>query len=130
MKPNKDGMVSALDFTKYLLAISGAVMAFLLSSETSKTIGSEALKTASSDLVKGVLSVALVFFSLSTLGGLLVLARGAQMLSDGDYSLEDRYLKIPGLINVFGFAIAFLCVAVVIAARVWYGATPPLPHSG
>jgi hypothetical protein len=117
MAGKKEGLESALDFTKYLLAIAGGIIAFVLSSDV--------LARVEDITERGLLTAALVLLCLSVLGGIAVLSRGAIMLSEGEYSLEDKYLKWPGLANIFAFGGGFICVALFIGIVLWN--PPPAP---
>lgn len=114
--PKKDGLDAALDFTKYMLAICGAVLAFLL--------GSNVLPTLKSMPGKIALTIAALLFAVSVGAGLFVLARGSTMLSEGEYSLQDAHIRIPGTINILAFFVAILCVAICVAIMIWFPGSP------
>ena len=115
--PAKDGLQAAIDVTKYTLTIAGAAIGFLISSDT--------LKAATEDWQRWILTLSLVGFGLSALGGLLVLMEGATCLANGTYSLEQRTLKYPGLASVFGLAAGFIGTTVFVIAHIWTGHVGP-----
>jgi hypothetical protein len=56
---------------------------------------------------------------VSAIGGILVLMEGASKLSNGSYSLEDKYLQIPGFANVAGLVVGFVFATWFMLANIW-----------
>jgi hypothetical protein len=109
--PSKDGLQSAVEVTKYALALAGGAIAYLL--------GADTLTNASGVLAKLVISASLLGFFLSAIGGLGVLMRAATQLSEEDYDIANRWISWPGLFNIFGLAFGFATAAVFVFMRVW-----------
>ncbi|MBZ9603100.1 hypothetical protein [Phyllobacterium chamaecytisi] len=103
--PDKEGLVTAIEFTKFVLTLDGALIAFLT--------GTSFLAQIDPGWERTALIVALILLGSSLAAGVLVYMRGATMLSDQNYDLADRGLKIPGMINVIGFASGAVAVAVL-----------------
>jgi hypothetical protein len=109
----KEGLQSAIDFTKLLLTLAGGAIAFVI--QPSFIAGSIVLK---------VLSIsALLSLSISVLSGLVSISGSCVMLSEKNYRLEYRFVKYPGIINVITFAIGFVLVAVAVGVKIVGG--PP-----
>ena len=103
----KEGLQAAIDFTKLIMALAGGGIAPVI--QPNFFANSLCLK---------ILSLAALFsLALCMSSGLLVLSGGAPMLATKNYNLESRFIKIPGLINVFSFGIGFLLLAIVIATK-------------
>src|SRR5664280_2471897 len=102
----KEGLQAAIDFTKYLITMAGGAIAFVIKPDY---VGSADLKSLSIGV--------LVLLSISVVTGLLVVSAGSLMLGRGHYDLEDRYIKIPGLINVIAFACSFLLLALEVGIK-------------
>jgi hypothetical protein len=111
--PAKEGLLSAIDVTKYTLAVAGAGIAFLISSDT--------LKNVTSNWGRLTITFALASFGISAVGGLLVLLQGASAISNAEYSLEHPLLKYPGMVNILGLAAGFLCATGFIIGFIWTG---------
>src|SRR5262249_32576695 len=101
----KEGLQTAIDFTKFLLALAGGAIAFVIQPSF----------FAGSGLLKVLCMGALVFLSICVISGLAVFSGGCVMLAQKNYNLEDAHVKIPGLLNVFSFGIGFLFLAVAVA---------------
>ena len=108
LAPEKEGLQSAIDYTKYLLTLAGGAIAFVIQ-PTFYGAGNYQVKLWS--------LLALGFLMLSVISGLFVFSGGSVMLSEKNYNLEHPYVKIPGLINVFSFLIGFICVSVAVAIK-------------
>lgn len=115
--PAKEGLKAAIDVTKYTLAVAGAAIAFLISSDT--------LKAISDGVAKTMVTLALAGFGLSAIGGLLVLLQSASNLANADYDLNQAYIKIPGVVNILGLMVGFICATIFIIATIWTGHLPP-----
>jgi hypothetical protein len=102
----KEGLQTAIDFTKLLMALAGGGIALIIQPNF----------FGGSCWVKLLSVGALIFLVICVVSGLFVASGGAVMLGNRDYNLERRYIKIPGLLNVFsfGFGFLFLSAAVVI----------------
>ena len=120
MSAPKEGLQSALDFTKYALAIAGAAIAFLLSADT--------LKSVTSDASKWLVTGALVSFGVSAIGGILVLMQGASSLANAEYDLGHKYLRLPGLVNVFGLIFGFVFTTTFVIVMLWTNKTATDPN--
>jgi hypothetical protein len=107
--PQKEGLQAAIDFTKYLLTLSGAAIAFVIQPSFS-----------GSDIELRVLSTfSIILLAVCVISGLAVCSRGCVMLANGNYDLEDIFIKIPGLINMFSFGLGFLFLAYAIWHKIW-----------
>lgn len=105
----KEGPQSAVDFTKYLLTLSGGGIAFVIQPSFSGT-----------DLLLKILGTfSIILLSICVISGLAVLSRGSVMLSEANYSLEDARIKIPGVINVFSFGGGFILLAISVWLKLW-----------
>jgi hypothetical protein len=105
---DKDGLQSAIDFTKLLMALAGGAIALII--QPNFFAGSYWLK---------VLSIgALIFLSICVLRGLVVFSGASVNLANKNYDLECKYVKIPGLVNLFSFALGFASLAAVVAMKV------------
>ena len=104
--PTEKGLSSSVEFTKHLMTLSGAGIAFIASLNAS----------AMDPFQRVVLGLALVFLGISLGAGLFVWSRAVVMLSAERYSLKDKHLRVPGLINVvsFGAGVAILAIYVVL----------------
>jgi hypothetical protein len=103
----KEGLQTAIDFTKLLMALAGGGIALVV--QPSFFAGSCRIKILSFG--------ALIFLSICVITGLVMFSGGAVMLGHADYNLERRYIKIPGLLNVFSFGFGFLFLAAAIAIK-------------
>lgn len=107
----KDGIQTAIDFTKLLVALAGGGIALVIQPNF-----------FTADALLKVLSIgALLFLSICVLSGLFVFSGGSVMLANKNYNLEDKHIKIPGLVNVFSFGLGFLFLAVAVAIKVLNG---------
>jgi TRAP-type C4-dicarboxylate transport system permease small subunit len=104
----KEGLQTAVDFTKLLMALAGGGIALII--QPNFFAGNLLLKTLS--------VIALIFLSVCVLSGLIVFSGGSVMLAEKNYNLESPYVKIPGLFNVFSFGFGFVLLAIVIAIKV------------
>jgi hypothetical protein len=107
--PQKEGLQSAIDFTKTLLTLATAAIPFVI--QPSFFAGSSWLKFFA--------LTALALFVISAGSGLLVFMAGAVNLADGEYDLENKYVKIPGQINVIAFGLGVLFVAAGVAMKLY-----------
>jgi hypothetical protein len=106
--PQKEGLQAAIDFTKYLLTLAGGAIAFVI----------QPASLAGGFWIKALSVAALLLLFTCVVSGLFVLAGGATNLAEGKYSLENRFVKTPGIINVVTFALGFFCLAIVILLKV------------
>lgn len=107
----KDGLQSALEFTRYLTAISAGGVAFLLEKG--------ALEGHLANWQRYAVTIIVISLAVSVISGLTVLSRGAVMLAHGEHSLDDKLIRIPGIANLAGFAFGFLCLGCLVVLRVW-----------
>ena len=104
----KEGLQTAIDFTKFLLTLAGGAIAFVISPNFS-----------AGDWWLKLLSItALILLTLSVIAGLLVFSRGAVMLSEKNYRLGERRIKLWGMINIVSFGISFILLAIVVGTKV------------
>jgi hypothetical protein len=119
----KEGLQAAIDFTKYLLTLSGGAIAFIIQPNFFSS-GEPAKLLSLSSLAALVLCV---------LSGLVVFSAGAVMLARKNYDLEFRHIRWAGLINVFSFALGFVLLAIVVGMRLTAAPPPPskpaTPHA-
>src|SRR5262249_51227814 len=113
--PVQKGVESAIEFTKHVMTLSGAGIAFVATIDV-RPIGS-AQRIA--------LFAAMVLLALSLAAGLLVWSRAAVMISNQQYSLEDAFLKWPGLVNLFAFGFGVVALGVFIAIKIFGGDSAP-----
>lgn len=108
MTEEKEGLQSAVDFTKYLLTLAGGAIAFVIQ----PTFAGESYWLK-------VLSIAsLVLLGICVISGLAVFSRGAVMLSEKKYSLNEGHIKWAGRVNVISFGLGFILLAIAVAMRV------------
>lgn len=98
----KAGLDLAVDFTKFIIGLDGALIAFLT--------GASFVQSQSGPLQKTAVIVALTSLALSIVAGIFVYMRAATMVSDGSYDLNDKRLQIPGILNVVLFMIGALAI--------------------
>jgi vacuolar-type H+-ATPase subunit I/STV1 len=113
--PQKDGLDSALEFTKFVITLDSGLIAFLTGAAFLASIN-EQWETVS-------VIVSLAFLVASVIAGVFVYMRVATMLSDAKYDLGDPWLSIPGAINVACFA--FGAAGVAALAVIELVLTPP-----
>jgi hypothetical protein len=106
--PNKEGLQSAVDFTKFLLTLAGGGIAFVIQPTQFEGSGS----------IKAFSFAALVLLTISAISGLVVFSGSSVNLADGKYQLDDPWIKIPGIINVVSFGFGFVALAVAVAIRI------------
>lgn len=105
MALNKDGLVNALDFTKYIVTFDTGLIAFLT--------GTAFLQKVTGRIEKTAVVVTIFFLAVSLIAGIIVYMRAAIQFSNNDYDLENRYLRVPGLINVVCFSLGALGVGIL-----------------
>jgi hypothetical protein len=113
----KDGLQTAIDFTKYLLTLSGGADCIYHSTEFFSSGASAKLLSLCS----------LGFLVICVLSGLVVFSVGAVMLARKNYDLEFIHIRWAGLVNVFSFAIGFVLLAIVVGMKLT--ASPPPPSN-
>ena len=112
----KAGLDSALDFTKFVITLDGALIAFVT--------GATFLQDISSGLEKAAALIALAALLVSIVAGIFVAMGVATMLSDGNYDLAAKPVSIPGIVNVIGFALGALAVAALAAFELFLEPPP------
>lgn len=103
MAAKKDGLDSAVEFTKFIITMDSGLIAFVT--------GTTFLSEVDPGLGRYAVLLALAALATSLVAGILVYMRSATMLSEGKYALNDRHLMIPGQVNVWGFAVGAVAVA-------------------
>ncbi len=93
----KAGLDLALDFTKFIIALDGALIAFLT--------GASFLQSLNGLGQRSVVILTLCALGISMIAGILVYMRVATMASEGKYDLGDPHLRWPGIVNVAAFLI-------------------------
>lgn len=106
--PEKEGLQSAIDFTKFLLTLAGGAIAFVIQPNT----------LAQSGWLKWLSIAALVLLTVCVISGLMIFSRGSVMLSEKNYRLADRHLAMLGKINVGSFGISYVLLAIVVGVKV------------
>jgi Co/Zn/Cd efflux system component len=101
--PTKEGLESALDFTKFVITLDGALIAFVT--------GATFLTDITSGWEKAAALGALAALLISIAAGILVSMEIASKLSNGSYDLGDKHVKIPGMVNVISFALGAAAVS-------------------
>lgn len=115
----KEGLQAAIDFTKYLLTLSGGAIAFIIQPNFFSESGP----------IK-ILSIASLFcLMICVLSGLLVFSVGAVMLARKNYDLEFRHIKYAGMANVISFAIGFVLLAIIVGIKLIAAPSAQLPPS-
>jgi hypothetical protein len=108
LMPEKEGLQTAIDFTKYLLTLAGGAIAF----------GIQPSFFGSSPWLKAMALISLISLSVSIVAGLMVYARGCVLLSEGKYKLEDDRIRFWGLLNVATFVFSFFLLALSVAVKI------------
>jgi hypothetical protein len=108
LMPQKEGLQTAIDFTKYLLTLAGGAIAF----------GIQPNFFGSNSWLKAMALVSLVSLVISIFAGLMVYSRGCILLSEGKYKLEDDRLRFWGLLNMSTFGFSFFLLASSIAVKI------------
>jgi len=101
--PVKAGLDSAVDSTKLVITLDGALIAFV----TGTTFLAHITTASAHWAVFG----ALLFLAASMAGGLMVLFEAGSMISNKNYDLGNIWIRVPGIVNMVGFALGSLCVA-------------------
>jgi hypothetical protein len=104
----KEGLQTAIDFTKYLLTLAGGAIAFVI----------QPTFFAGSDFLKLLSIASIVLLTICVITGLLVFSRGCVMLAEKDYNLEDKRIKYLGMTNVISFGMSFVLLALAVAIKV------------
>lgn len=107
----KEGIEKAIDFTKYLLTLAGAALAFFVT-QIDRLV-------ALSYTWKGIVTLGAISFTFSIVAGLLVLMRASTMLAEEHYDLRDDSLRIPGLLNVISIGLGSLCFSAYFLSALW-----------
>src|SRR5581483_5128721 len=98
----KEGLNAAVEYTKLIITLDSGLIAFL----TGTTFVAR-LHTGSEKLA---IVAVLLLLGLSLCAGLVAYMRACTMLGSADYNLSDRYLSIPGMVNVVCFAVGVVGV--------------------
>ena len=106
--PQKEGLQTAIDFTKYLLTLAGGAIAF----------GIQPTFFGGSAWLKAMALASLVSLVVSIVAGLMVYSRGCILLSEGKYKLEDDRIRFWGLMNLTTFVFSFFLLAVSVAVKI------------
>ena len=109
--PMKEGTQSAMDFTKYTLGVAGAAIAFLL--------GSDVIRHADGLFWKAIMTIAVLGFGVSAIGGVLVLMEGTTNIANDQFDLRSPYIRMPGIVNFVGLAIGFLFSTIFVVGMIW-----------
>ncbi|SRR5258708_28186181 len=109
--PAKEGLQAAIDVTQFTLAVAGAAIAFLLSSDV--------LKKVASLWAKGLVTLALVGFGVSAIGGLLVLLQGATNIANAQYDLNQPFVRYRGMVNILGLLVGFVFTTLFVIGLIW-----------
>lgn len=110
--PDKEGLEKALEFTKFLIGLSGAFIAFLT--------GTTFLGSINSTVDRLTVTATIILFAVSSASGLMVWARGCTMMSQKAYDLMDRHIAIPGIVNVVAFGVAAVMLGILAGYKlVW-----------
>jgi hypothetical protein len=107
--PTEKGLESSVEFTKHLMTLAVAGIAFLATLDVHTFSFAQRLLLAGATLLLGI----------SLAAGLMVWARAAVMLSHRKYSLEDVYLRTPGLINLFAFGLGVAALGAFLVIKLF-----------
>jgi hypothetical protein len=116
----KAGLDSAVDTTKLVVTLDGALIAFVT--------GTAFLGNITTGWEKWSVFASLVFLSISLVGGLMVLLEAGTMYSSKNYGLGSKLIKFPGIANLIGFALGATAVGAMAAFTLIFrapAATPP-----
>ena len=114
--PHKEGLQWALDLTKFTLVISGAAIAFFLSSDS--------LQYAVTTLQRTLITLSLIGFGISAVSGILVLLEGGTQIASASYNLNSPYIKVPGQINLVSLGAAFFFASLFVFVVIWWQVKP------
>jgi hypothetical protein len=115
----KDGLDSAVDTTKLVVTLDGAMIAFIT--------GASFLEYVVTTAERYVILIAIVLLGFSLIGGMLVLFESGTMYSAKSYDLSSKWIKYPGIVNLFGFALGSLCVGALATGTLIFGDVPTEP---
>lgn len=112
--PKKEGLTTALEFTKFVITLDTALIAFVTGATFLEHIGTLPAKIA--------VIIILLVLAISIVAGILVYMRISTMLSEGKYDLGDSHLRTPGAWNVLCFGagsggVAILAVLQIVLVR-------------
>jgi hypothetical protein len=105
----KEGIQAAIDFIKYILALSGGAIAFVVQPSFYQT----------SQTIKVWSSLGVVLLTASIIAGITAHSAGAVMLSKKNYDTNFGWFKIPGRTMMGTFIFGFVCVIVAVGVKVW-----------
>jgi hypothetical protein len=100
---------SAIDFIKYILALAGGAIAFVIQPSFYQT--SHTIQVLSSWGV-GLLAVSII-------AGITAHSAGTVMLSKKNYDTNFPWFRFPGMIMMAAFVLGFVCVIVALGIKVW-----------
>ncbi len=109
--PSKDGLDSAIDFTKLLITLDSALIAF--------ATGTSFIATLPHLWQRLTLLAALFLLVISLSAGAFVLMRAATMLAEKNYNLQDKHLGLPGMTNVVCFAGGAVAICILAAFSIF-----------
>lgn len=112
----KAGLDGALEFTKFVITLDSALIAFLT--------GATFLQNIANYWERALVILILAMLALSLGAGIFVYMRAATMLGDGRYELGDPHLRIPGAINVIFFALGAIGLSGLAAFELVLSAPP------
>jgi hypothetical protein len=102
------GISNAIEFTKHVMTLSGAGIAFIATIDNKDICGWR----------RAFLAAALISLAVSLGAGLVVWSRAAVMISGRQYSLNDKRLKVFGLINLIAFFIGVLSLGAYVLVKI------------
>jgi hypothetical protein len=103
----KEGLQSAIDFTKLLMGLAGGGTALVI----------QPTFYGHDYWLKIISIAALLLLSICVISGIVVVSGATIMLGNRDYNLQRLYIKIPGLCNVISFFLGFVCLAVAVLLK-------------
>jgi hypothetical protein len=117
--PQKEGLESALEFTRFVITVDTALIAFLTGATFLQRIDGLAEKIA--------VGMVLALLAASIGAGIFVYMRASTMLGQGNYDILDRHLSLPGRWNVLLFAAGAIGVAVLAVVQLLVEPPPAKP---
>jgi hypothetical protein len=103
----KEGLQSAVDFTKLLMALAGGGIALVI----------QPTFYGDNQFLQILSLGALLFQSICVGSGLIVVSGATIMLAKKDYNLERRWILKPGLCNLFSFVLGFVLLAAIVTIK-------------
>lgn len=115
----KAGLDSAVDTTKLVVTLDGAMIAFIT--------GTTFLERVATPFERWAIFCAVACLGISLVGGMLVLFESGTMYSAKSYDLASGWIKYPGIANLCGFALGSLCVGALATGTLIFGGKPAPP---